>query len=293
MANFDAFILAHLSDQRLWLAEFLADIGYDVTHSGWGLGTTGPRLIVADQPLDPATAERLQDAITAGRIGVIVLGAPPFPPDAFFTRADARLSLDATGREVAMAVELVGRIVELRDVQRREQEECLHWIQLAMHDSLTGLPNRRAWDERLANELAGRLPLAVGLVDVDFFKQINDQKGHNTGDTVLRQAANVMRSRLRRHDFVARIGGDEFGVIIQQVNRPMAIKIFDRLRSAVSAQLAQLELPPATLSAGFVTLGPHEPRVASDVFASASKSLQAAKQSARNRTVGSAVMLAR
>ena len=65
-----------------------------------------------------------------------------------------------------------------------------------MHDPLTRLPNRRAWDEQLAQSLASKQPLCIGLIDVDFFKQVNDRDGHNVGDAVLREASRVLRAQV-------------------------------------------------------------------------------------------------
>ncbi|MCA9150953.1 MAG: GGDEF domain-containing protein [Planctomycetales bacterium] len=290
MSKSAPLILIHVSEQRQWLAEFLADIGYDVSHTGWGQTDAIPHLIVTDRPIDAESIAPFRSALEERQVGWIALGQGPLmttpltPPV-----ADIRLGEDASGREVANAVELVGQIVALRSSVRREKDECQRWINLAMQDSLTQLPNRRAWDGRLATDLAGRLPLAVGLFDVDLFKQINDSAGHNMGDAVLRETAYVLKTRLRRDDFAARLGGDEFGVILRQVNRPIAIQIFERVRTAVVARLRELQLPTATLSAGFVTVGSDDPRIAVDIFAGAAKALQQAKRATRDRTMEGAV----
>jgi diguanylate cyclase (GGDEF)-like protein len=83
---------------------------------------------------------------------------------------------------------------------------------LARTDEVTGLPNRRAWNERLQERVNSRHPLAVLILDIDKFKTINDTYGHPAGDMVLRQVAQIIK--LRADDFVARIGGDEFGIIL-------------------------------------------------------------------------------
>src|SRR4029077_20452046 len=88
----------------------------------------------------------------------------------------------------------------------------------ARRDSLTGVANRQAFDERLAHELAVTRrtghPTAVVLLDIDDFKQINDRHGHVSGDEVLCAVATVARRSLRDTDLVARLGGDEFAAIL-------------------------------------------------------------------------------
>ncbi|MBK5333655.1 MAG: GGDEF domain-containing protein, partial [Ilumatobacteraceae bacterium] len=88
-----------------------------------------------------------------------------------------------------------------------------HFAQLAMCDDLTGVGNRRRLDRDLAIEAAtGDTPVAVIMVDVDHFKRINDEYGHDAGDTALRDVANVMRREVRAGDVVYRYGGEEFCV---------------------------------------------------------------------------------
>jgi len=82
----------------------------------------------------------------------------------------------------------------------------------ARTDEVTGLPNRRAWNERLSEHVRSRHPLAILILDIDKFKAINDTYGHDGGDLILRQVAQIIHSRA--DDFAARIGGDEFGIIL-------------------------------------------------------------------------------
>lgn len=91
-----------------------------------------------------------------------------------------------------------------------------HYRSLSETDPLTGLPNRRRFEEDLARELrrVGGSPLSVGFADVDDFKAINDLRGHEAGDEVLRSVARAMDLTLRRTDRVYRIGGDEFAIIL-------------------------------------------------------------------------------
>ena len=92
----------------------------------------------------------------------------------------------------------------------------------AMRDQLTGLPNRRAWHDRLEQELAAasrsRRPLSVAVVDLDGLKQVNDTHGHEQGDQLIRRSAHAWAAAVRRSDFLARLGGDEFVVLLARLH---------------------------------------------------------------------------
>ena len=132
----------------------------------------------------------------------------------------------------------------LRDIsERKENEERIR--RLAHHDSLTGLPNRNLLHDRMAQALArvrrngGRL--AILFVDLDKFKPINDKYGHKVGDAVLVEVAKRMLDSVRNSDTVARIGGDEFAVIAEDISRPaeaakIAAKIVSHLSTPIVAQ---------------------------------------------------------
>lgn len=142
-------------------------------------------------------------------------------------------------------------------------------------DPLTTLPNRRAWDERVADALADSKPLAVAMFDIDHFKDYNDSYGHPAGDRLLQSAASGWLAELRGSDFLARLGGEEFGLLLPGADRHAAETIVERLRSAMPAQ--------ETCSAG-VTL-----RVGDDdaetLVARADHALYQAKADGRDRTV--------
>jgi diguanylate cyclase (GGDEF)-like protein len=104
-------------------------------------------------------------------------------------------------------------------------------------DPLTGAANRRAWDEELGAGLARAsrdgLPLSAAMIDLDDFKGFNDRFGHQAGDRLLKEAAAAWRNTLRASDVLARIGGDEFAVLLPGCPLDMAAAIAERLRGAV------------------------------------------------------------
>ncbi|MDP9463814.1 MAG: GGDEF domain-containing protein [Actinomycetota bacterium] len=132
-----------------------------------------------------------------------------------------------------------------------------HFARLALCDDLTGLGNRRRLDRDLAIEAAnGDMPVAVIMVDIDHFKRINDEHGHDAGDQVLRQVADVMRGEVRPGDVVYRYGGEEFCVLLAQTTTTEAGQVAERIRFAVSRMALAVE-EPLTVSIG-VALGKGE-----------------------------------
>lgn len=129
-----------------------------------------------------------------------------------------------------------------RKVAERTQELAQANQQLAEQartDALTGLPNRLAANEFLAHEfrlLARRpVPYAVLLIDVDYFKKVNDQFGHAVGDTVLQHVGATLANAVRSNDFLGRIGGEEFVAVLPMTAMHEALVVADKLRLAVQA----------------------------------------------------------
>ncbi|MGN6202744.1 MAG: GGDEF domain-containing protein [Solirubrobacterales bacterium] len=125
-------------------------------------------------------------------------------------------------------------VTELKRVEA-EREELLGKVQeMAIHDSLTGLPNRRALEEQLPRELArarrSREPLCVAIIDIDHFKSYNDTHGHLAGDEVLRECARAWDGALRGEDTIVRFGGEEFLVLLPGTEPEEAAEVVERLR---------------------------------------------------------------
>jgi diguanylate cyclase (GGDEF)-like protein len=113
--------------------------------------------------------------------------------------------------------------------------------QFAYFDALTGLPNRRAFNEEFQVLLgsAALQPFALILVDLDGFKMVNDSLGHLAGDALLVAAAGRMRQAIRDQDFIARLGGDEFAILVQQLHDlSLATSVCDRIVDLMSQPIA-------------------------------------------------------
>ncbi len=138
-------------------------------------------------------------------------------------------------RDASGAVESV--IAVATDITERHRAESALKHQ-ALHDALTDLPNRTLLDERLQSELAAAAArgatLALAVVDLDRFKEVNDTLGHHAGDTLLQEVADRFRGVLRDADFVARLGGDEFAVVLRDADAESAGPIVERLLAVLA-----------------------------------------------------------
>ena len=154
-------------------------------------------------------------------------------------------------------------------------------------DVLTGLPNRREFETKLRQEVARskRVGIEFGLVrlDIDRFQPLNDSAGHHAGDLLLEQVAELMRREIRDSDTLARVGGDEFGVIMPEAAQVDTYLLAERLRKAVRDGLAGAS-HPLTLSAGVAIHGSHGHRP-QELTSAAEQALLAAKRLGRDRTV--------
>lgn len=157
--------------------------------------------------------------------------------------------------------------------------------ELALTDALTGCHNRRSFELQLERDLhlatRMRQPLSLIMIDLDYFKRINDAAGHEAGDTALRQVAQSLRSELRAVDTAARFGGDEFAIILPQANIEGAQLAAERLRRCIR----QTELPGfGAMSASFgVATFPFHASARDALVNAADKALYLAKESGRDR----------
>ena len=231
------------------------------------------------------------EADQTGDVGVIRIGADG--------EADLHLPADCTTRELQLACQLLAQIVRLRRRERWAAEVHKKLSVAALTDSLTGLPNRRAWDAALADRLelatSSRRRFCLAILDIDHFKRINDTLGHAVGDEVLRESGRAVYDSLRHDDFVARLGGDEFGLLLWVPNEAVAATVVERARAALPSRLARTAAPGTTASAGYRVWScqPESRDVASPpssgangLYTAADAALREAKRRGRNQTVG-------
>jgi diguanylate cyclase (GGDEF)-like protein/PAS domain S-box-containing protein len=188
--------------------------------------------------------------------------------------------VDAAGR----ATRMIGVSQDITERKRREAEDRF----LAHHDSLTGLPNRRLLDDRLrqALHLAQRRDsrLAVMVVDLDDFKQVNDRFGHNAGDAVLREVAQRLAACMRKADTLARQGGDEFVVVIPELASEADCEVIaEKILRALEPPVP-VEGDAAALGASIgISLYPSDARDGESLLRNADAAMYRAKQAGGHR----------
>jgi len=253
-------------------------------------GRVGRRAMTPAETLgsghDAAVAERVAERVRSlfglaqtlaaplrtdqGLIGAIVLSRRDREP---WSDAERRL-LRGGASETANAL--------ARADSHREAEA------LAATDPLTGLPNRRYFDEfcsLLARRRRSGDAVAVLMIDIDKFKVLNDTYGHPVGDEVLKAVAGAIVASVRDDDVPARVGGEEFAVLLRNPGPAVALEVGERVRESVQAlDLSELRVPSVSVSVGVANaLGPDEPMP--DLVGRADQALLRAKRTGRDRVV--------
>ena len=221
--------------------------------------TFTPASVLAELDRTEQPATLLLETIHHGDdvAGVLVAGWRDRPDDERRARGLLRL-LASEAAFVIERADLLGKLTEF-----------------ALTDELTGLPNRRAWDERLGQALLTAEPVCVAILDLDHFKSYNDDFGHQAGDRLLKEAAAAWRSELRPVDTLARYGGEEFVVLLREDDLGTAQDIVDRLRGATPRG--------QSCSAGIARRADDEAAV--DLLGRADHALYEAKRSGRDRSL--------
>jgi len=249
------------------------------TLSGAAYSTGRPK-IAADWTAHPAARPHVVDALTSDQDGgarsaayipLMTADGPVGVVVALMHEPITASNIDLPGLLQLLAAE--AGIAITRDVLRRKLADQ------ARTDPLTGLANRRVWNERLDFEIAraqrNGAPLAVAVLDLDFFKRFNDSFGHPAGDELLRAVSDAWAGAVRPTDLLARLGGEEFGVILPDADIPAASAILERLGAVVPCdQTVSIGL---TLHVGGEESGATMER--------ADRALYAAKGAGRNRVV--------
>lgn len=217
------------------------------------------------------------------RLAGLEAGADDFLTKPFdSTELIARLNV--ARRILTMQMQLHSHAIQLAELHAVLERQNQLLAERAATDGLTGLGNRRHFDETLRDALAAAEhhgnPLSLILVDVDHFKLFNDTFGHQAGDETLRIVAETLRSSARAHDKVARFGGEEFAVLLPETGEHDAFLIAERLRAAIDAR--QWVRRPVSASLGIATTGFPIPDAAWLIEA-ADKALYRSKSMGRNR----------
>lgn len=183
--------------------------------------------------------------------------------------------------------EYLGRVWFFRDITEQKQTEST-LRDLAHQDSLTGVANRRYFFERANQEIArarrGATQMSIVELDIDYFKQINDQHGHAVGDEVLKSLCVASQHLLREEDVFARIGGEEFAILLPDTNMDRAAVLAERLRHAIADTRFTLSFGEfsCTVSIGVATLNPADAGI-EDCLLRADQAMYRAKKHGRNR----------
>jgi two-component system, cell cycle response regulator len=188
--------------------------------------------------------------------------------------------------------ELLARVrTQLRQKRYADslREKVQHSIELALVDPLTGLNNRRFLENHLAtmieNARARRAPLSLMILDIDYFKRVNDTYGHDCGDEVLKGFADRLRGIIRGGDLLCRLGGEEFVIVMPNVSLDVAGKIAERARIAIQEEPILVDktgaIIPITVSIGLAERGPSGD--ADSLYRRADRALYRSKTDGRNR----------
>jgi len=228
----------------------------------------------------PRARDSLVNVLLAALSVPLVLPRHPQPADVVYEVAHFATVVLLVWAACALLERLAAQSFAYRTRLQRE----------ASTDALTGLHNRREFESGMVREMerARRMgvPLSLAIIDIDFFKRINDQHGHDVGDRVLREVAQALQGRIRKSDLLARIGGEEFALVMLGTQPPGAWVVLERLRLAVAA----LRVPAGAATIGCtISIGITD-RVASDVdwpmlYKRADEALYDAKTRGRNRVV--------
>ena len=267
-----------------------------------------PHIVVTDWMMPGMTGIELCKALreTPAGIGMYVLlvtarGDDTQILEAFDAGADDYIVKPFNPRILVARVRAGQRAVEMRQKvessERLQQRQIAHMAimtrklrQAALTDVLTNLPNRRYGMTRLQEEWENATrtnrPLSVAMMDIDFFKRVNDQHGHDAGDAVLVHCAEVLRAGVRRGDVLARLGGEEFLLIHVGASLDEAHATVERLREAVEAIIVKHhnERLSITMSFGVAERSGRHGSI-DDLMKDADNALYEAKEQGRNRVV--------
>ena len=243
-------------------------------------------------PEDLPMAREMVGALRGGVEGATIeCRVRKFAGDYMWVEASLRIVRDGKTGAPSGILNIVRDVTERKLAEKKLQEAYKALEALAATDSLTGLANRRKFEEALNSEwrrgLRDHRDLSLLMIDADFFKSYNDRYGHMRGDSCLKQIAEAAQDVVARPgDLVARFGGEEFTVILPNTGREGALQLANGINEAMrSKALQHLDNPAGivTVSIGCATIAPMFGRHAVDLIEQADAALYQAKRSGRNR----------
>ena len=241
-------------------------------------------LVILDRRGESGEAGRLLAECDTADVPILLLGSP----------ADLAAVADPCGDGVldCLPLPVEADVVSARvEIFERVKRRIDRLRSQAVIDELTNSYNRRYLDEQMAVRLGEarryEIPFSFILFDLDHFKGVNDTYGHQFGDTVLRQTAELVRGQIRKEDVLTRYGGEEFAIISPHTDRNGATILAERVRNAMADKVFEKDgtRVPVTISLGVASYPLDEIETAEALIACADKRLYEAKGAGRNRTV--------
>jgi diguanylate cyclase (GGDEF)-like protein len=236
------------------------------------------------------TLDRLRDR--DGDVGVVLMtghGSETIVVDALRKGADDYLRKPFSGGEFNAVLERTLAKLDIRrqnsDLRRQLEERVAFMEQQALTDELTGLANRRSFDHHLVRltQAADRgSQFALLMMDIDHFKQVNDRYGHATGDRLLQEIARLVQSRIRVSDIAARIGGDEFAVLLPRATAADGVRVAEALRIGIAGSAIDTGKGPLHAT---ISIGVADSSAGGSVLEAADSALYGAKSGGRNLVV--------
>lgn len=237
----------------------------------------------------PSLIRRVRTATFQGYVYTILItsrGALDDRLDGFESGADDYLTKPVEIRELLARLVVASRIIQL---EMRLREANLRLTYQATHDRLTDLFNRQTITEYAESELARThrtgQPLSLALLDLDYFKAVNDSYGHLSGDAALCHVARQIVASVRPYDWVGRWGGEEFLLVLPEAGCPQALAVAERVRARVAGErlaLASGVSLELTISGGVACTGGREDVTLDTLFVEADEALYTAKADGRN-----------
>ncbi|PQP82341.1 diguanylate cyclase [Paenibacillus sp. PCH8] len=261
---------------------------YKVPSTGWGIVVVSPTQTVYDQLNHHIQLLLLYTSVPFLVLTLIVIQVARKLARPFVLLGDLVNQVDKGQVELSVLkphwnreADLLTRTVVGAMANFRKQKDQLSYD--ARTDVLTGMNNRRTFEEVIQDWIQEGDPFSIIVLDIDRFKSINDTFGHHAGDEVLKHIANIIQLSVRPEDICARFGGEEFVVLLRNSESDLAFEMAERIRISVEESVVPVDRP-VTISAGIAEFPLHS-ATATELFHLADNALYQAKEEGRNRTV--------